>query len=200
MFAKFLVQEFPIVYISIDSEHFNDENFEKYKSSYVNLLLKAKSEKQRMIILLDLFDCDGATFKMENILKQASFYKSVMDHSMKYVQHVYILSHRTDLHFFIKIFKTFGKSIVPYKVVHNTEKIEQNIYKKYGVKIDLHSFKVENIDVSSCIEEYFYDKNNEKIEIQEEKIDEFSYQTCGNNMDENEDDEEDDDNIPNQRI
>ncbi len=166
MFSSFLISEFPIVYISINSDHFNDENFEKYKSSYINLLLKAKNEKQRMIILLDLIGCDNATFKMENILKQASFYKSVMEHSIKYVQHVYIISNRNDLHVLIKIFKTFAKSLVPYKVVHNTEKIEQNIYKKYQVKVKLNQFKSENIDQSKLIYDYVYDKNNEtSIEI-----------------------------------
>jgi hypothetical protein len=166
MFSYFLISEFPIVYISINSDHFNDENFEYYKSSYVNLLLKAKNEKQRMIILLDLIGCDNATFKMENILKQASFYKSIMEHSIKYVQHVYIISNRNDLHVLIKIFKTFAKSLVPYKVVRNTEKIEQNIYKKYNIKLKLNQFKSENIDQSKLISNYIYDKNCEtSIEI-----------------------------------
>jgi hypothetical protein len=40
---------------------------------------------------------------VQNILKQVSFYKSVMEHSIKYVQHVYIMSNRNDLHIFIKI-------------------------------------------------------------------------------------------------
>ena len=86
-----------------------------------------------------------------------------MEHSIKYVQHVYIMSNRNDLHIFIKIFKTFAKSLVPYKVVHNTEKIEQNIYKKYQVKVKLNQFKQENIDQSKLICEYLYDKNCETL-------------------------------------
>ncbi len=164
MFAKFMVSEFPIVYISINSDYFNDENFEYYKSSFLHLLLRAKREKQKMILLLDLFECDGATFKMENILKQGAFYKSVMDYALLYVQHVYILSNRNDLHVLIKIFKTFGKSLVPYKVVRDTEKIEQNIYKKYGEKVQLQNFKVENLDPSKLVVEYIYESDKKSMQ------------------------------------
>ncbi len=168
MFAGFLVNEFPIVYISIKSDDFSDENLVAYQNSFVNILLKAKDEKQKIIILLDLFQCDDSTFNMDNLMKQANFYKSIMKYCTLYVQHVYILSNRSDLHFFVKIFRTFGKSDVPYKIVKNTEKIEQNIYKKYKTKVVLNEFKEEHINKSQLIINYIYDKSKENEIILEE--------------------------------
>lgn len=169
-FAQFEMGSFPIVYMKIHSEHFNEENFENYKSSLIHLLLRAKSEKQKMILLLDLFNSDQSTFQMENIMKQAAFYKSIMAHTLLYVQHVYILSNRTDLHVFIKIFKTFAKSVVPYKVVKSIEKIEQNIYKKYQETVDLSRFA--SASALSLQSSYvFQNKNTYEIEESNENID-----------------------------
>lgn len=169
-FAQFEMGSFPIVYMKIHSEHFNEANFENYKSSLIHLLLRAKSEKQKMILLLDLFNSDQSTFQMENIMKQAAFYKSIMAHTLLYVQHVYILSNRTDLHVFIKIFKTFAKSVVPYKVVKSIEKIEQNIYKKYHETVDLSRFA--SASALSLQSSYvFQNKNTYEIEESNENID-----------------------------
>ncbi len=169
-FAQFEMGSFPIVYMKIHSEHFNEANFENYKSSLIHLLLRAKSEKQKMILLLDLFNSDQSTFQMENIMKQAAFYKSIMAHTLLYVQHVYILSNRTDLHVFIKIFKTFAKSVVPYKVVKSIEKIEQNIYKKYQETVDLSRFA--SASALSLQSSYvFQNKNTYEIEESNENID-----------------------------
>ncbi len=165
MFAGFFVNEFPIVYISIKSDDFSDENLIHYQNSFVNVLLRAKDEKQKIIILLDLFQCDGSTFNINNLMKQANFYKSVMKYCALYVQHVYILSNRNDLHFFVKIFRTFGKSDVPYKIVKNTEKIEQNIYKKYNTRVKLNNFKSEVINRSSLLINYIYNNCLNDIEI-----------------------------------
>ena len=179
-FAKFYVKEFPLVYLTINSNYFSDENFEYYKSSFLNVLLRAKKEKQKVIILLDLFECDGATFDMSNILKQASFYKSVMEHSKTYVQHVYILSNRNDLHFFVKIFRTFGKTDVPYKIVRNLDKIKKNIYKKYEETVDLTPFTKENLIINkeNIVVKYIYDvNNNETLELKECEGDECSITT-----------------------
>ncbi len=168
MFAGFLLNDFPIVYISIKSDDFSDENLALYQNSFVNVLLKAKDEKQKIIILLDLFQCDNSVFNMDNLMKQANFYKSIMKYCSLYVQHVYILSNRSDLHFFVKIFRTFGKSDVPYKIVKNTEKIEQNIFKKYKTKVVLNEFKEEHINKSQLITNYIYDKSKENEIILEE--------------------------------
>ncbi len=159
MFAGFLLNEFPIVYISIKSDDFSDENLIAYQNSFVNVLLRAKDEKQKIIILLDLFQCDNSVFNMDNLMKQANFYKSIMKYCALYVQHVYILSNRSDLHFFVKIFRTFGKSDVPYKIVKNTEKIEQNILKKYKTQVSLNQFKEEYINKSQLCINYIYDKS-----------------------------------------
>ncbi len=176
MFAGFLVNEFPIVYITIKSDDFSDENLVLYQNSFINILLKAKDEKQRIIILLDLFQCDNSTFNMDNLMKQANFYKSIMKYTALYVQHVYILSNRSDLHFFVKIFRTFGKSDVPYKIVKNTEKIEQNIYKKYNTKVELNMFKESNINKSQFITNYIYDKSKEnQIIINEENNESYDF-------------------------
>lgn len=184
MFAGFLINEFPVVYITIKSDDFNDENLIHYQNSFTNVLLRAKNEKQKIIILLDLFQCDNSTFNMDNLMKQANFYKSVMKYCMLYVQHVYILSNRNDLHFFVKIFRTFGKSDVPYKIVKNTEKIEQNIYKKYNIHVKLNNFKSEVIDKSSLLINYIYTNciNDIEVNIREDDKEE----------DKEEDDKEDD--------
>ncbi len=171
MFSQFILNDFPLVYMKIKSDELNDENLALYQNSFINILLKSKIEKQRIIILLDLFQCDNSSFNISNIIKQASFYKSIMKYTTLYVQHVYILSNRNDLSFFIKIFKKFGKSNVPYKVVKNTEKIEQNIYKKYNVKTQLSQFKSENINEDLLINSYIYDPNIENdIIIENEEI------------------------------
>ncbi len=190
MFAGFLVNEFPIVYISIKSDDFSDENLTYYQNSFVNVLLRAKDEKQKIIILLDLFQCDNSTFNMDNLMKQANFYKSIMKYCMLYVQHVYILSNRNDLHFFVKIFKTFGKSDVPYKIVKNTEKIEQNIHKKYNTRVKLNNFKNELIDKRSLLINYIYNHCMNDIEI-ENNICEDNIQNTKSIEEDNEDSEED---------
>ncbi len=195
-FAKFYVKHFPLVYMTINSNYFSDENFEYYKTSLLNVLLQAKKEKQKVIILLDLFECDTATFEMKNILKQASFYKSIMEYSKTYIQHVYILSNRTDLHFFVKIFRTFGKTDVPYKIVRNLDKIKKNIYKKYGENVDLTCFTKENLllNKENIVITYIYDVNNvEKLELKEcsEEVCEMDLNIeYDEEMDENDSDEE----------
>lgn len=196
MFAGFLINEFPIVYIRIKSDDFNDENLVFYQNSFINVLLRAKNEKQKIIILLDLFDCDSSTFNMNNIMKQANFYKSIMKYTSLYVQHVYILSNRNDLHFFIKIFRTFGKSDVPYKIVKNTEKIEQNIYKKYNTKVTLNQFKYEDIDKSQLLVNYIYDKSTEnEIIIDKEEFENVNFinELKNNNMEEEKEESEEED-------
>jgi hypothetical protein len=144
MFGAFNVEHFPFVYIRIKSDDHTDETFEYYKSSITQVLYKAKRDKQKVIILLELFQCDGSTFNMENLFKQANFYKRIMEYSTKYVQHLYILSNRNDLPIYVKIFKTFCKALVPFKIVKNLEKIEKNIMKKYGEKVSLEMFAKPN--------------------------------------------------------
>ncbi len=140
MFGAFNVEHFPFVYIRIKSDDHTDETFEYYKSSITQVLYKAKRDKQKVIILLDLVQCDGSTFNVDNLFKQANFYKRIMEYSTKYVQHLYILSNRTDLAIYVKIFKTFCKAQVPFKIVKNLEKVEKNILKKYGEKVSLEMF------------------------------------------------------------
>lgn len=140
LFSQFYVTRFPFIYIRIQSEYFDDVSFEAYKTSFLNVLKRSKAEEKKIIVLLDLFPCDQITFKMENILKQVSFYKSVIQVSQIYVQHVYILSNRNDLPILIKIFQSVG-SVVPYKVVKTIHKIEQNVLKKYGETVDLSLFQ-----------------------------------------------------------
>ena len=141
MFGGFYVDHFPFVYIRIKSEDHTDETFEYYKSSIIQVLYKAKQEKQKVIILLDLFQSDGSKFNMDNLFKQANFYKRIMEYSTKYVQHLYILSHRNDLPIYVKIFKTFCKALVPFKIVKTLDKVEKNIMKKYGEKVSLAMFE-----------------------------------------------------------
>jgi hypothetical protein len=141
MFGAFNVDHFPFVYIRIKSEDHTDETFEYYKSSIIQVLYKAKMEKQKVIILLDLFQSDGSKFNVDNLFKQANFYKRIMEYSTKYVQHLYILSHRNDLPIYVKIFKTFCKALVPFKIVKTLEKVEKNILKKYGEKVSLSMFE-----------------------------------------------------------
>ncbi len=135
------MDHFPFVYIRIKSDDHTDETFEYYKSSIIQVLYKAKMMKEKVIILLDLFQCDGSNFNVDNLFKQANFYKRIMEYSTKYVQHLYILSHRNDLPIYVKIFKTFCKAVVPFKIVKTLEKVEKNILKKYGEKVSLSMFE-----------------------------------------------------------
>ncbi len=195
MFAGFSLHEFPIVYISIKSDEFSDENLELYQNSFIQLLLKAKDEKQKIIILLDLFECDGSTFNMDNLMKQANFYKSIMKYTALYIQHVYILSNRNDLHFFVKIFRTFGKSEVPYKIVKTTEKIEQNIQKKYNIKVELNMFKESNINKSELIINYIYEKSKEnEIIINKEDLENINFVNISEEENKEEDSKEENEN------
>lgn len=146
MFGAFNLEHFPFVYMRIKSDDYTDESFEYYKSSIIQVLYKAKMEKQKVIILLDLLQCDRSNFNMDNLFKQANFYKRIMEYSTKYVQHLYILSHRNDLPIYVKIFKTFCKALVPFKIVKTLEKVEKNLLKKYGEKVSLAMFeKPENL-------------------------------------------------------
>lgn len=162
MFAQFYVQRFPIIYIQIDSRYFTDESFEDYKNSFLQILRRSKDESQKIIVILDLFPCDDTTFQMENVMKQVTFYKNIIHISQIYVQHVYILSHRTDLSILIKIFQSVGRTVVPYKVVQTIRKIEENIRKKYGEVIDLALFQ--NPGDLSLTTRYLY-QAGEPIEV-----------------------------------
>ena len=49
MFGAFNLEHFPFVYMRIKSDDYTDETFEYYKSSIIQILYKAKMEKQKVL-------------------------------------------------------------------------------------------------------------------------------------------------------
>ena len=54
MVLKFNEDNWPVVYFYLGKEEINEELFESYKVNYLNLLIKCKKEKKKMILISDL--------------------------------------------------------------------------------------------------------------------------------------------------
>ena len=129
--------QWPIVKIKYKDIVLNDEIFEDYKLQFLNILKKCKDLNQKCLLIIDLLDMKK--IPMKYMMRQKKFHNQIIDHTVKYIQNIFIvLKHnalRNILSIFVKMSKKkqtfyFLKELQEaYDIIENKFIIENNTIK-----------------------------------------------------------------------
>ena len=114
MVLKFNEDKWPVVYFYTGNEEINDELFEDYKITYLNLLLKCKRNKQKMILISDLNGKNSLPIKY--VMKQAMFNRKINNLNKLYVAAVCIYCKSKSFKNVLNMYFTLTKPASPYKL------------------------------------------------------------------------------------
>ena len=67
----FNTKHWPLVYFYTDEKAMNDDDFEEYKKTYLQILLKCKKEKTKIILIADINN--QKNLQLKYVFKQAQF-------------------------------------------------------------------------------------------------------------------------------
>jgi len=148
MFAEFNTDQWPIVHIHFNPENITEENYNKYTLDYLSLLLRAKEEQIKIIILYNL---DKLNIQLNYIKKIAGFNKSIKKYN--YVIFVGIITKRTCISKVIKMYLMFDTPICPFKVLEDYNELEEYMKDEFELCINCDNYRKcnDSIDDNSNI-------------------------------------------------
>tara|TARA_A100001015_G_C14492988_1_gene519976 strand:- start:38 stop:391 length:354 start_codon:yes stop_codon:yes gene_type:complete len=114
MVLSFNEENWPVVYFYIGNNEINDELFESYKINYLNLLLKCKRKKEKMILISDLNTDNNLPIKY--VMKQAMFNRKINNFNKLYVAAVCIYCKNSSFKNILNMYFTLTKPASPYKL------------------------------------------------------------------------------------
>ena len=81
MFAYFNTINWPMVYVNFDLKQLSDESFEKYTIDYLAILIKAQTEKIKLILVYNLDNMKSKSerhpmISIDEILKDKRFFEN----------------------------------------------------------------------------------------------------------------------------
>lgn len=145
MVLKFNEDNWPVVYFYLGKEEINEELFESYKVNYLNLLIRCKKEKKKMILISDLnTEC---SLPVKYVMKQAMFNRKINKFNELYVAAVCIYCKNKSFKNILKMYFTLTKPASPYKLCTSLEKINKFLEEKIDYKFDATIY--ENFNKSS---------------------------------------------------
>jgi len=139
MVLKFNEDNWPVVYFYLGDEEINEELFESYKVNYLNLLIKCKREKKKMILISDLNTEKSLPIKY--VFKQAMFNRKINKFNELYVAAVCIYCKNKSFKNILKMYFTLTKPASPYKLCTSLEKITTFLSEKIDYKFDATVYK-----------------------------------------------------------
>ena len=173
MVLKFNEDNWPVVYFYLGDEEINEELFENYKVNYLNLLIKCKKEKKKMILISDLNTEKSLPIKY--VMKQAMFNRKINKFNELYVSAVCIYCKNKSFKNILKMYFTLTKPASPYKLCTSLEKINKFLDEKINYKFDARIY--ENFNKSSALgSNNYFNKEDllKELKIKDYKCDEIN--------------------------
>jgi hypothetical protein len=189
--SRFNSNSWPVVYFKIDVKEITNETFEDYKKQYLELLVRAKRENKKIILLSDLNHIKkNESFPMNFLMKQMKFNKDCYKFNKEYLQCVCILCNSSRLKSILNIYFTMIKQAAPYKICKDTNALDIYLKEKYNIEMNTSIFYVSNSLTDIITEEETEEIDQEKLkqEVKEQLEDMI-------NEDENENESENEDKI-----
>lgn len=164
---QFNTKYWPIVYFFIDNEKMNDEVFEEYKRTYLNILLKCKKENNKIILISDLNNQDNLPLKY--VMKQAYFNNKIHKYNKEYVDLVCVYLNNNSFKTILDIYFSICPPCCPYKVCNTYQVINDFVKAEINKEFDTHVFEelkpyIENIQIEKKYKELKKDFKEQNIE------------------------------------
>ena len=160
MGLKFNVNYWPIVHFKLIG-NINDENFEEYKVYYLNLLIKCKKHKEKIILIADLNS--NYEMPMKYIFKLALFNKKIFKFNKLYLNAVLIFSQSKSFKNLLKVYLSMITPSSPYKLCSSFEKINLYLTNNLNINFDVNIFNLNNVNNVNNVNQNNienYDDNN----------------------------------------
>ena len=129
--------QWPIVKIKYKEVVLNDDIFEEYKIQFLTILKKCKDLNQKCLLIIDLLDMKKVPMKY--MMKQRKFHNKINDHTIKYIQTIFIILKNAAVRNILKVFVNMSKKKQTfyflkdlneaYKIIENKFLIENKILK-----------------------------------------------------------------------
>ena len=144
--VHFNTEQWPVVYFKSGNSQINDENFDDYKKSYLQLLVKCKRNNEKMILICDLnsFNNDSEALPIKYFIKQSNFNKEMYEHNKKYLKCVCILCKNKNIKTMLNLYFSISKPAAPYKLCRSIDKANLFIYEKGDINFDVSIFLINN--------------------------------------------------------
>lgn len=178
MTTDFNTDHWPVVYFKLKDYVVTDDIFEDYQKQYLNLLLRCKRNKERIILISNLSCLNNhkESIPMNLLMKQVQFNKKVYEFNRKYVIGVCILCQSKIFKNMLNLFFTLTKPASPYKLCRSISKANKFISEKLNYSFDISVFELnDQPDEEVCedtdlpIENLNIDDLNNFVEDEEKK-------------------------------
>lgn len=150
MIENFNLEDWPIVYFKSENNENNvdNDNFEQYKEFYLNLLIKCKRNKEKMIIICDLMNIKSTNnnVPMKYIMKHVKFNKEMYKFNKEYVKGVCILCNNKNIKNILNIYFGMVKPATIIKVFRSYEKANIFIQDVLKTNFDVNIYNKTNIE------------------------------------------------------
>ena len=148
----FNTKHWPLVYFYTDEKAMNDDDFEEYKKTYLQILLKCKKEKTKIILIADINN--QKNLQLKYVFKQAQFNSKIEKFNKLFVTIACIYlkdkSMKKILNLYFSICK---KPYCPYKICANYKSIDKFIKDELNKDYDTSIFIKKENDIS-CLQLY----------------------------------------------
>lgn len=135
--CDFDISNWPIVYFKIIINKINDNTFEEYRKTFLELLVRAKREGIKIVVISDLNYVEKfETLPMKYLMKQSQFNKECYKHNKDYVTTVCILCNKKNLRTILNLYFSVTRQASPYKVCRNFEKANTYLKDKFNITFD----------------------------------------------------------------
>ena len=160
MGLKFNINYWPIVHFKLIG-NINDENFELYKVYYLNLLIKCKKNKEKIVLIADLNS--NYDMPMKYIFKLALFNKKLFKFNKLYLNAVLIFSQSKSFKNLLNVYLSMITPSSPYKLCSSFEKINLYLSNNLNIHFDANIFNLDNVNNvnQNNIEKY----NDNKLDL-----------------------------------
>lgn len=182
MAPLFNTNYWPMVYISLNEFKFNDQTFEEYQISYLNLLLKCKKKNEKIVLISNLTNLNNVDqLPLNYIMKQIQFNKRIYDFNKKYIRCACILCKNKSIKNILNTFFAISKPAAPFKLFRSIDKVNNYLLDNFNLDFDINKYEI-NFDINKF-------QNNSINDLEEEssdnndKIKDITSEIINNNID-----------------
>jgi len=129
---------YPVIIINFDSVDNNDDTLEEYKKDYLKLLINAKRDDVKLIMIYNVMnlEMDIDTTRSYNLYL---FFQNIKKENFENVRKICILNNNTSINLMIKSLTSLNKirDDVPFKIFSKETELLKYINNKYNKTIFL---------------------------------------------------------------
>lgn len=129
---------YPVIIINFDSVDNNDDTLEKYKKDYLKLLINAKKDNIKLVMIYNIInlDIDIDTTRSYNLYL---FFQNIKKENFENVRKLCILNNNKSINLMIKTLTSLNKirDDVPFKIFSKETELLKYINNKYNKTIFL---------------------------------------------------------------